>query len=144
MISAVSDGMAYNFHLSNVDRVSTFWKVMEQFCDNLRCCSNLVSGFHLQSTCPQCDRGPLAKKKDIAKSSQKRLSTEQLDTPTCISSTPDSTAATTAEYSSTKGFASLESPKRRRIYSGRNLPFYCNMRKVACLLCRVFCICFAN
>jgi len=123
LINAVSEGKIYNCHLSNVDRVSTFWKVMEQFCDNLRCCTNLLSGFKLQSTCPQCGQGPLLKSKELSFSSnmiqsmQKRPSTDQAEKHSCISSTPDSTAANTVEVSSIKPSTSSESPKRRRLDS---------------------------
>lgn len=120
LISAVSDGTVYNCHLSNVDRVSTFWKVMEQFCDNLSCCSNLISGFELQSTCPQCGRGPLSKNKDIAQSFRKRSSLDQTVKTSCVSSTPDSTAATIAEVPTARTSAPAESPKRRRIDSGNS------------------------
>ena len=112
--------MVYNCHLPSVDRVSTFWKVMEQFCDNLRCCSNLISGFELQSTCPQCGRGPPSKNKDIVQSFRKRSSVDHMDKPSCVSSTPDSTAATISELSTARTSAPSESPKRRRIDSGNS------------------------
>ena len=119
MINAVSDGQVYNCYLPNVDRVSTFWKVMEQFCDNLRCCSNLISGFELQSKCPQCGRRAQAKTSTI-QNYPKRPASNQADKRLCISSTPDSTAATSTDLSVAKSSVSSESPKRRRIDSGRS------------------------
>ena len=96
---------------------------MEQFCDNLRCCTNLISGFELQSTCPQCGQGPLPKSRESSFSSnimQKRPSTDHVEKQSCISSTPDSTASNAVEVSSIKPSTSSESPKRRRIDSGRS------------------------
>ncbi len=85
--------MACKCCLSDIDRVSSFWKVMEQFCDSLQCCSNFISGFELQTTCPQCLRGSGSRKgRGSGKKRNYSADDDMQSKQQCRSSTPDSTA----------------------------------------------------
>merc|ERR550534_2145393 len=48
--------MTYQCCLNSIDRVSTFWRVLEQFSDNLRCCPNLFSSVDYRQSCNRCQR----------------------------------------------------------------------------------------
>ncbi|XP_057307411.1 polycomb protein Scm-like isoform X2 [Hydractinia symbiolongicarpus] len=54
VITAACDGVTYQCCLNNIDRVSKFWTVLEQFSDNLRCCQNLFSSTKFFSACSRC------------------------------------------------------------------------------------------
>ena len=56
VITAVCDGVTYKCCLNNVDRVSSFWKILEQFADNLRCCPNLFGSAEIHTACTLCGR----------------------------------------------------------------------------------------
>lgn len=47
--------MTYQCCLNNIDRVSTFWRVLEQFSDNLRCCPNMFSSTESRVACTRCN-----------------------------------------------------------------------------------------
>ena len=120
-INAVSDGVVFNCYLSNIDRVSTFWQIMEQFSDNLRCCSNMISGFELQTACPQCGRGQPSKRGSATSAKrtyEMQSATKNSSSMVCISSTPDSTGMNAGESFEGRGGGARESPKRRREESG--------------------------
>lgn len=55
VIKAICDGVAYQCCLNSIDRVSTFWRVLEQFSDNLRCCPNMFSSTESRLTCTRCN-----------------------------------------------------------------------------------------
>ncbi|XP_065057114.1 polycomb protein Scm-like isoform X2 [Rhopilema esculentum] len=116
VVNAIADGVVYNCYLSTVDRVSTFWKVMEQFCDNLRCCTNLISGFELQTACPQCGRTGYARKgQSVSVKRTHDISDKPMDNnlSVCISSTPDSTAVGALDASEAR-VETRETAKRKR------------------------------
>ena len=54
MIKAICDGVAYQCCLNSIDRVSTFWRVLEQFSDNLRCCPNMFASTEARLPCTRC------------------------------------------------------------------------------------------
>lgn len=56
VVTAQCDGMTYQCCLNSIDRVSTFWRVLEQFSDNLRCCTNLFSSVDYRQACNRCHR----------------------------------------------------------------------------------------
>ncbi len=124
VINAECDGVVYKCYLSNVDRVSTFWKVMEQFGDNLRCCSNLISGFQLQATCPLCSRGA-SMKQTLACGQKRRSSTNPIteNAVSCSSNTPDSTAVNVITEESIVGHreSARETQKKPRLEYGMNI-----------------------
>ena len=55
MIKAICDGVAYQCCLNSIDRVSTFWRVLEQFSDNLRCCPNMFASTEARLPCTRCN-----------------------------------------------------------------------------------------
>ena len=56
VVTAICEGTTYQCCLDNIDRVSAFWRVLEQFADNLRCCQNLFSSTEFGSRCSRCNR----------------------------------------------------------------------------------------
>ena len=100
---------------------------MEQFCDNLRCCSNLISGFELQTTCPLCGRGASAKPSRVQKRALAPVSgAANSAAASCRSDTPDSTATTGDVVAGNRGEYST---KRRRLKYGK----CCSTEKVQIL-----------
>ncbi|XP_066924748.1 polycomb protein Scm-like isoform X1 [Clytia hemisphaerica] len=55
VIKAICDGVTYQCCLNSIDRVSTFWRVLEQFSDNLRCCPNIFSSTESRLPCTRCN-----------------------------------------------------------------------------------------
>jgi hypothetical protein len=53
-IVAHGDGQTLSCVLQNIDRVRIFWKVLERFTEDLRCCENFVSSTQIEGRCQKC------------------------------------------------------------------------------------------
>lgn len=99
VVTAVCKGVTYQCSISNIDRVSSLWRLLEQFADNLRCCPNIFSSIEQRSQCYRCNRTQRA---------QGESTIQQQPAPS--SPTPSSSTLNTR-------FTELKSLDRKRVQS---------------------------
>ncbi|XP_031558081.1 polycomb protein SCMH1-like [Actinia tenebrosa] len=69
-IVARGNGQKLSCMLQTIDRVRIFWKVLDRFIEDLRCCENFMSSSQINGGCNKCQRT------SVSKGRAKRPSTE--------------------------------------------------------------------